>query len=250
MKSNDVIIAKIGGKILEVPENLNSTIIQLKSLLNEHNKISKIILIPGGGSLANFIRYLDKKINLGDDLAHWSAIYAMEFNGMKICKQIPEIKCNNDFKNLVQFTEAENKQELCVFLPYKYLKKNDELAHSWDITSDSIAVYVAHKLNLNACFLIKNVDGIYLKNKSQVVKEIRTTDYIHLELSTNMENDRWIPESIKKSKPVDSNLTKLIDLYKIPCILLNGTKEKNRIIDFFDKTKPEKEKVYTKITCF
>ncbi|GAI77890.1 unnamed protein product, partial [marine sediment metagenome] len=50
------IIVKIGGKILENSESIESTISQLKGILHRNSLISKIIIIPGGGSYANFIR--------------------------------------------------------------------------------------------------------------------------------------------------------------------------------------------------
>ncbi|GAH20558.1 unnamed protein product, partial [marine sediment metagenome] len=49
--------------------------------LYEDNTLQKIIIIPGGGSYANFIRSIDKKLVLGDDFAHWMAIFSMDYNG-------------------------------------------------------------------------------------------------------------------------------------------------------------------------
>ena len=59
-----VAIFKIGGKILDNSKYLINTIAQLTQLY-EDNLIQKIILIPGGGAIANFVRnaYLEFKIN-------------------------------------------------------------------------------------------------------------------------------------------------------------------------------------------
>ena len=46
-----------------------------------------------------------------------------------------------------------------VFLPYALLKKEDPLPHNWDITSDTIAAWVAYRLGLDLVVL-KSVDGI------------------------------------------------------------------------------------------
>ena len=64
---------KIGGKVLGNQSNLESTMTQL-SQLYEQGILLKIIIIPGGGSYANFIRLLEDKLNFGDDLAHWPFI--------------------------------------------------------------------------------------------------------------------------------------------------------------------------------
>jgi len=48
-----------------------------------------------------------------------------------------------------------------ILLPYKVLKQKDELPHTWDVTSDTIAAWVA--LQLRARFIkVTDVDGIYL----------------------------------------------------------------------------------------
>ena len=46
-----------------------------------------------------------------------------------------------------------------VLLPYRCLRENDPLPHSWDVTSDTIAAWVADSLGLDL-LLLKSVDGI------------------------------------------------------------------------------------------
>ncbi|GAH43243.1 unnamed protein product [marine sediment metagenome] len=47
-------VFKIGGKILENSNNIKSTFSQLAQLF-EKEILQKIMVIPGGGSLANFV---------------------------------------------------------------------------------------------------------------------------------------------------------------------------------------------------
>jgi len=232
-------VFKIGGKILENNKNLEFTISQLKKLY-EDNTLQKIIIIPGGGSYANFIRSLDKKLVLGDDLAHWMAIFSMDYNGKDLNRLFPGLECINDFKNI-----QSAKRIFCIFLPYNYLKKKDELPHSWEVTSDSIAIYIANKLNLNECYLIKDIEGIYNKN-NDVIKEISTIQYRELKKSGRLAEIGLNQDNLKKSKPIDSYLLTLIDKYKISCILLNGTLQNSRIINYFKNSELENQ-VYTKI---
>jgi len=130
-------------------------------------------------------------------------------------------------------------------LPYNYLKKKDELPHSWDVTSDSIAIYIANKLNLNECYLIKDIEGIHNKN-NEVIKEISTIQYRELKKSGGLVEIGLNQYNLKKSKPIDSYLLTLIDKYKISCILLNGTLKNSRIINYFKNNELENQ-VYTKI---
>jgi hypothetical protein len=46
-----------------------------------------------------------------------------------------------------------------VLLPYRCLRERDPLPHSWDVTSDTIAAWVAGTLGLDL-LLLKSVDGI------------------------------------------------------------------------------------------
>jgi len=232
-------VFKIGGKILEDYKNLECTISQLKKLYDD-NTLQKIIIIPGGGSYANFIRSIDKKLVLGDDLAHWMAIFSMDYNGKELNKNFPDFECIDDFKNI-----QRAKRIFCIFLPYNYLRKKDELPHSWDVTSDSIAIYIANKLNLNECYLIKDIEGIYNIN-NEVFKEISTIQYRELKKSGRLAEIGLSQDNLKKSKPIDSYLLTLIEKYKISCILLNGTLQNSRIINYFKNIELENQ-VYTKI---
>jgi len=235
------VVFKIGGKILENSKSLECTISQLKKLY-EDNTLQKIIIISGGGSYANFIRSIDKKLVLGDDLAHWTAIFSMDYNGKDLNRKFPDFECIDDFEKI-----QRAKRIFCIFLPYNYLRKKDELPHSWDVTSDSIAIYIANKLQLNECFLIKDVEGIYNKN-NEIIKEISTIQYRELKKSGRLAEIGLNQDNLKKSKPIDSYLLTLIDKYKISCILLNGTCtiQNSRIINYFKNSELENQ-VYTKI---
>ena len=232
-------IFKIGGQILENSKNIESTISQLTQLYEE-NILQKILLIPGGGSYANFIRRIDEELMLGDDLAHWMAIYSINYNGIELNRKYPKLECIGE---LEKFQDA--KKKFCVFLPYNYLQKNDTLPHSWDVTSDSIALYIAYKLQLNRCFLIKDVEGIY-SNSMELIKKITTLQYGELKKSGRLAEIGLNQDNLKKSKPIDSYLLTLIDKYKISCILLNGTLQNSRIINYFKNNEMENQ-VYTKI---
>ncbi|MHA1458484.1 MAG: amino acid kinase family protein, partial [Promethearchaeota archaeon] len=139
------------------------------------------------------------------------------------------------------------KQMFCIFLPYSFLRKDDTLPHNWDVTSDSIALYVANKLKLSQCFLIKNIDGIFNIDK-ELIKSISTFKYNELKSSNQLDNIIEDDSIIKKSKPIDSYLLKLIENYKTPCYILNGGPNNQRIVEFFNSEIPDEKKIYTKIS--
>jgi aspartokinase-like uncharacterized kinase len=46
-----------------------------------------------------------------------------------------------------------------IFLPYHFLRSNDVLPHSWSVTSDSIAAYLAWSFRVERLLLLKAVDA-------------------------------------------------------------------------------------------
>lgn len=238
--NNKTALFKIGGKILDDFENLKYTISQLSQLYND-KVLDKIVIIPGGGTFANFIRKIYSELKFTEEIAHWMGIISMNYNGLDLNKKFPNLSVIENFEIL-----KEKQKIFCVFLPYEFLKENDNLPHSWDVTSDSISLFIAKKLGLNECYLIKDVDGI-LDNKNQVIKDFSTSkldDMNKLEKITEP-----LPESEllkKKTTPIDPYTTTLINKDKISCIILNGTLNSNRILNYFKSINPE-DKIYTKI---
>ena len=133
-------IFKIGGSILENFENVSSTISQL-FYLYEKDIIQKIIIIPGGGSFANFIRKIYDDLKFTDELAHWMSIISMNYNGIELGKKFPKLEVFEDYNKL-----KDSSKTFSIFLPYQFIKENDKLPHNWQVTSDSIALFMAKRL--------------------------------------------------------------------------------------------------------
>ena len=236
------IIVKIGGKICENDSDLQSTMSQFNDLLFKHEILSKIVIIPGGGTYANLVRKIDYELDVGDNISHWMAIYAMNIQGTRLIEKFPEIEGITKLES----TKESKKKKIQVFLPLEYLKETDELPHSWDVTSDSIIVYLASKLGLKECYLIKDVDGI-IDNKNQIIEVITVSTYKTMKLTNKLLNPQNNYSLLKQSQPIDNYSLDLIQKYQVSCIFLNGKKEKNSILNYFYESEREKA-VYTKIT--
>ncbi|MBR1369488.1 hypothetical protein RJ53_08285 [Methanocalculus chunghsingensis] len=128
-------VIKLGGSLLDlVPE--------LIPVLADHNIVC--LIVPGGGAFADVVRQLDPNA----DAAHWMAISAMDQYGHYIASHgLPTID------RIVRVNESS------VFLPYCAMRREDPFPHSWDITSDTIAAWVAWRLDL-PLILLKSVDGV------------------------------------------------------------------------------------------
>jgi aspartokinase-like uncharacterized kinase len=242
---NDILV-KLGGSILENPQNLDSTLNQFKNLVFSKDKINRVIILPGGGSYANFIRTIDSKLSIGGDLSHWMAILAMEKNAKELYKRNKGLKLCDNFEKLKIYLDKKEERKMLIFAPFDFLHQDDTLPHSWEVTSDSIALYIARKLNLNRCFLIKNVDGI-IDKKKQIMKQVSSKKLLRLIREKRLYKlPSELKGSLKKSKPVDPYLLKLINNYGMHCFILNGTYGSKNITEFFSNSQEESKK-YTEI---
>ncbi|MFO8018097.1 MAG: hypothetical protein R6U96_05635 [Promethearchaeia archaeon] len=237
-----IALAKVSGKIIEDKKKLKNLIIQCKKITYDKQYLKKIILIPGGGSSANLIRFINAQLKISNDLAHWMAILAMDFNADRIHRRFPSLKISDTIEKLKEDTESR----IILLKPFQFLYEEDALPHSWDITSDSITLYIAHKLKLSNCFLIKDVAGIYLKDEERVIKEITANEIIKLKKNNKLTNLGNKNENLKKSRPIDEYLPIYIKKFGIDCIFINFGE--NLLVRFFDESVNKQDLIFTKIS--
>jgi len=178
-----MIIIKLGGSLIQRARTI------VKSLIEYTNSTDEtIIIVPGGSKFADTVRRVDP----GQESAHWMAILAMEQYGYFLADETGA--------ELIDSLEIPDKGTY-VLLPYNILKEKDELPHTWDVTSDTIAAWVAFQLG--ARFIkVTDVDGIYLNGMLQ--KEVHAF------------------EIIGKETCVDAELPIFLMRRKINCEIING----------------------------
>lgn len=125
----------------------------LERLCNELNGLEEILVVPGGGEFADGVRELDRVFGLEAETAHRLAIIAMQQTGMLI---------GNFFRGEI--------------LDCMKLLRDENLKASWDVTSDSIAAYVAKKSGAERLILLKDVDGVFTadpkREKAELIPEL------------------------------------------------------------------------------
>ena len=161
----------------------------VKDLIEYTNSTSEtIIVVPGGSIFADTVRRVDP----GEESAHWMAVLAMEQYGYYLA--------DGTGATLIDSLEIPAKGTY-ILLPYRILKEKDELPHTWDVTSDTIAAWVA--LKLGARFIkVTDVDGIYLDGLLQ--------------------NELNAKELIGKETCVDAELPNFLMKYNMNCEIING----------------------------
>jgi len=129
------VVVKIGGSLLDTAENV---------LAELSASDIPLLVVPGGGIFADSVRAAD----LDDDAAHWQAISSMNRYGRYL----------STFGFPVTETFSSPKSGVSILLPEKILRASDPLPHSWDVTSDSLALWLAGELSL-PLLLVKSREG-------------------------------------------------------------------------------------------
>ena len=202
-------IVKLGGSLF--PED---AIKLCKALVGR-----KIIVICGGGDFANKIREFDKKNNFSCNSTHKAAILCMDIIGMLLADKVDGAKAVyslEDAKNLI------DEGKLPILLPSRLLEYLDPLEHSWNITSDSISVYISWLLK-SKILIVTNVDGIYDSNPSSD-GAVLINNISAKKLLTFGETS------------VDENLPYLLLKHKLDCYVVNG-KYPERVISIIEGKK-------------
>jgi aspartokinase-like uncharacterized kinase len=134
---------------------------ELKALLSVaeevHRKCQPVAIVPGGSMFADTVLEAQKKAGFSDDVAHWMAVKAMEVYGVLIASHS---NIGVEVETIESIKKAFEERLLPIVLPYKIIKQFDELPHTWDATSDSIAILIAGKLGCKSVFLAKLVSEV------------------------------------------------------------------------------------------
>jgi hypothetical protein len=116
------------------------------------------LVVPGGGAFADTVREYDQRYRLSDHAAHWMAVLAMDQYGYLLCDRLPESLPVRSLADARRIWEAGR---VPVLLPFTLLNQVDPLPHSWEVTSDSIAAWIAGAVGARLLILLKDVDGLH-----------------------------------------------------------------------------------------
>jgi aspartokinase-like uncharacterized kinase len=115
----------------------------------------RLAVVPGGGPFADAVRQMFRRIQIGEDAAHWMAVLGMDQYAHALAARIPNAVLVDAADAIAAAAKAGR---LPVIAPYRWLRGADPLPHSWDVTSDSIAAWIAGALRARRIVLIKPAD--------------------------------------------------------------------------------------------
>jgi aspartokinase-like uncharacterized kinase len=123
--------------------------------LGELGERHPLLVVPGGAGFADAVRDADRRFGLPAATSHRMAILGMEQFGWLLSELIPRaVRC----AGLARVRELAGGRA-AVLLPAGL--PLDALPASWQVTSDSIAAWVADRLGARRLVLVKQVDGLF-----------------------------------------------------------------------------------------
>ena len=212
-------VVKIGGSLfpnyaIELAERLKGT---------------GSLIVLGGGEFANLIRKYDDEINFSEEANHWTAIDCMDIIAKLVNDKVESTR-------LAYTIEEANRVSddgfTPIFIVSDFLKSEDPFECSWDVTSDSIAAYVAHLLNANL-LIVTDVNGIY----TQEPKEPGSTFISKIDATTLL--------TFQESS-IDVMLPSLLLEFGSDCYVVNG-KYPERVMSLIDDNINDYNFDYTQI---
>jgi 5-(aminomethyl)-3-furanmethanol phosphate kinase len=139
--NNLPIILKLGGSLLTCPDLVGRLWGALEAL-----QASRVLIVAGGGGGADLIARLQDRFSFSDEAAHWAAISAMSDNAAMLARLAPFLRL---VTNREEAAAAWADRRTAVLDAWAFLQTEEgrsgdaRLPQTWDVTSDSIALWTA-----------------------------------------------------------------------------------------------------------
>jgi aspartokinase-like uncharacterized kinase len=141
-----VIVIKVGGS--------QSRGTGLPALAQEIGRLCArypVLVVPGGGVFADVVRDHYRRYTLSETTAHRMALLAMDQYGCLLGDLVPGSVLVTDILSARLVVE---RGKTPILLPSSLLIQADPLPHSWQVTSDAIAAWVAGLLSSSHLILL------------------------------------------------------------------------------------------------
>jgi dihydroneopterin aldolase len=114
-----------------------------------------VVLVPGGGPFADAVRDAQAKMGFDDAAAHHMALLAMEQYGRALVGFNETLALAPSMTAIRRLLSAH---KVPVWAPTRMVLDRADIPSSWDVTSDSLAAWLARRLHAQRLLLIKHID--------------------------------------------------------------------------------------------
>ena len=143
MEPKNIWAVKLGGSLADS----HCLILWLEALSQ-----TSAVIVPGGGRFADAVRQAQMHWHFDEQTAHHMAILAMQQYGRMLAGLCPKLIAATTLEDL-----AKHRGQATVWLPNPEKLDEAGIPASWDVTSDSLAAWLAHQLCIENLLLVKSV---------------------------------------------------------------------------------------------
>jgi aspartokinase-like uncharacterized kinase len=152
-----VTVLKLGGSLLDLADLPQRLRAMLATFPNQ-----RPLLICGGGDAADVVRRWHKTHELDEEHAHWLAMEAIRLNQALLASLLADVEI---VTNRVDAVSAWDRGAIALLDLPRFVRDEEavspigqHLPHTWDVTSDSLAAWVALRWSAERLVLLKSVD--------------------------------------------------------------------------------------------
>lgn len=152
-----VTVLKLGGSLLDLgdlPTRLRAVFAMLDS--------GRPLLVCGGGDAADVVRRWHETHALDEEQSHWLAMESIRLNQRLLLTLMPELELVSN-RAAAESTWSRGRVPLLDLMSFVSLEESQAergtaLPHTWDVTSDSLAAWVAIRWPASQFVLLKSVE--------------------------------------------------------------------------------------------
>jgi dihydroneopterin aldolase len=114
-----------------------------------------LTIVPGGGPFADAVRAAQPTMRYDNATAHAMAVLAMEQYALALANRDGSLELAASCEAIAA---AQARGRIALWRPSAMVASADDIAPCWEVTSDSLAAWLAKKTGACALTLIKSVD--------------------------------------------------------------------------------------------
>jgi dihydroneopterin aldolase len=140
-------IVKVGGSLADSPD-----LARWMAFIARRG--GRFVVVPGGGPFADAVREAQRRSGFDDATAHRMAILAMEQYGVRLAAFARNLR---PVATRSAIASCLRERVVPVWLPSRMLHGRADVAPGWDVTSDSLAAWLAATLDAPVLVLLKSI---------------------------------------------------------------------------------------------
>ncbi|MGZ8183516.1 MAG: amino acid kinase family protein [Methylobacter sp.] len=142
------VVIKLGGSL-----SRSDTLVSGLNAVEKNYRGRAVVIVPGGGAFADQVRLAQQHWQFDDNTAHHMALLAMQ----QMALMFKGLKPGFAFAHTVRAIQDQlDRQKTVIWSPDIIELDNAGIEASWDITSDSLAAWLAKALSATELILVKS----------------------------------------------------------------------------------------------